>query len=68
MNIQKLKLSFVYNLWSWNLLYLGEGIPSLICFFRMGGHKMRDRFVLLGVSSLTFGGFLWAGWYFFGLL
>ena len=25
---------------------------------------MRDRFVLLGVSSLTFGGFLWAGWYF----
>ena len=31
-NLQKLKHSFVYNLWSWNSLYMGEEISSLIGF------------------------------------
>ena len=30
--VQRLKLSFVHNLWSWNRLYLGEEISSLIGF------------------------------------
>ena len=31
-DVQKLKLSFVYNLWSWNSLYIDEEISSLIGF------------------------------------
>ena len=31
-DVQKLKHSFVYNLWSWNSLYIGEEIYSLIGF------------------------------------
>ena len=31
-DVQKLKHSFVYNLWSWNSLYIGEEISSLIGF------------------------------------
>ena len=31
-DIQKLKHSFVYNLWSLNSLYIGEEISSLIGF------------------------------------
>ena len=31
-DVQKLKHSFVYNLWSWNRLYIGEEISSLIGF------------------------------------
>ena len=30
--VLKLKHSFVYNLWSWNSLYIGEKISSLIGF------------------------------------
>ena len=32
MDVQKLKHSFVSNLWSWNKLYIGEEIFSLIGF------------------------------------
>ena len=32
MYVQKLKHSFVSNLWSWNSLYIGEEISSLIGF------------------------------------
>ena len=32
MDVQKLNRSFVYNLWSWNSLYIGEEIYSLIGF------------------------------------
>ena len=31
-DVQKLKHSFVYNLWSWNSLYIYEEISSLISF------------------------------------
>ena len=31
-DVQKLKHSFVSNLWSWNSLYIGEEISSLIGF------------------------------------
>ena len=31
-DVQKLKHSFVFNLWSWNSLYIGEEISSLIGF------------------------------------
>ena len=31
-DVKKLKHSFVYNLWSWNSLYIGEEISSLIGF------------------------------------
>ena len=31
-DIQKLEHSFVYNLWSWNSLFIGEEISSLIGF------------------------------------
>ena len=31
-DVQKLKHSFVYNLWSWNSLYIDEEISSLIGF------------------------------------
>ena len=31
-DVQKLKLYFVYNLWSWNNLYIDEDISSLIGF------------------------------------
>ena len=31
-DVQKLKHSFVYNLWSWNSLYIGKEISSLIGF------------------------------------
>ena len=30
--VHKLKHSFVFNLWSWNMLHLGEEITSLIGF------------------------------------
>ena len=30
--VQSLKLTFVYNLWSWNGLYLGEEVSSLLGF------------------------------------
>ena len=30
--VQRLKLSFVYNLWSWNRLYLDEEASSLVGF------------------------------------
>ena len=32
MDVKKLKNSFVSNLWSWNSLYIGEEISSLIGF------------------------------------
>ena len=31
-DVQKLQHSFVYNLWSWNSLYIGEETSSLIGF------------------------------------
>ena len=31
-DVQKIKLSFVYNYWSWNNLYIDEDISSLIGF------------------------------------
>ena len=30
--MQRLKNSFVYNLWSWNMMYLGEDAYSLLAF------------------------------------
>ena len=32
LTVQRLKLNFVYNLWSWNRVYLGEEASSLIGF------------------------------------
>ena len=32
LDVQRLKLSFVHNLWGWNKLYLGEETFSLIGF------------------------------------
>ena len=31
--VQKLKYSFVYNLWSWNRLYLGKEACTLLGFW-----------------------------------
>ena len=33
--VQRLKNSFVYNLWSWNMMYLSEKAYSLLAF--LGG-------------------------------
>lgn len=33
LSVQRLKISFVYNLWSWTGIYLGEEAPSLLGFF-----------------------------------
>ena len=30
--VQRLKFSFVYNLWSWNRVFVGEEVRSLIGF------------------------------------
>ena len=36
--VQRLKYSFVYNLWSWNMVFLDEEVHSIIdFFFRMDG-------------------------------
>ena len=32
LDVQRLKYSFVYNLWSWNRVYLGEETSSLVGF------------------------------------
>ena len=36
--VQRLNNSFVYNLWSWNMLYLGEEASSLLGFFLSRWH------------------------------
>ena len=35
--VQRLKYSFVYNLWSWNRVFLGEEVHSILDFFEMDG-------------------------------
>ena len=32
LNVQKLKYSFVYNLWGWNRKNLGDEVSNLLCF------------------------------------
>ena len=39
--VQRLKHSFVSNLWGWNNMYIGEEISSLIRFFGVASFKMR---------------------------
>ena len=39
--VQRLKYSFVYNLWSWNTVYLGEEAYSLVGFFGVIGLELR---------------------------
>ena len=39
--VLRLKHSFVSSLWSWNSLYIGEKLSSLIGFFGVGGLLLR---------------------------
>ena len=46
--VQSFKNSFVYNLWSWNRVYVGEEASSLIGFFGV------DSFLLRGNEASGF--------------
>ena len=48
--VQRLKYSFVYNLWSWNISYLGDEVFSLIGFFGVVGFKLRGGEVFCSPS------------------
>ena len=39
--VQRLKNFFVYNLWSWNILYLGGEAITLLGFFGVVGFQLR---------------------------
>ena len=53
--VQSFKNSFVYNLWSWNRVYVGEEASSLIGFFGV------DSFLLRGNEASGFFEFLLFG-------
>ena len=39
--LQRLKNFFMYNLWSWNILYLGGEVIILLDFFGVVGIQLR---------------------------